>query len=132
MKVAVYGTLRKKGHNHSKLTEGIYLGKYTSEPIYSMYSINNTYPALTLKGNTSIVFEVYEVDMKTLKELDTLEGYGGHKNKNNHYNRRITVTPYGRAMIYTYNRNITPFNDLVPEGDWIEYNNFNKKINSYL
>ena len=132
MKVAVYGTLRKKGHNHTKLIQSTYLGKYTSEPIYSMYSIGDMFPALKLKGNTSIVFEVYEIDMKTLKELDVLEGYKGQKHTNNHYNRRVIVTPYGRAMLYTYNRNITKVNDLIEEGDWIEYSNFNTQINSYI
>ena len=78
--VAVYGSLRKKQSNYEyHLSNSTYKGTFTTEPEYTMHSLSY-YPGLKLNGNTSIVMEVYEVDEKTLTNLNRLEGYHPKEN----------------------------------------------------
>ena len=72
--VAVYGSLRKTMSNHQYyLSDSEYKGTFSTEPEYTLHSLQ-WYPGLKLNGNTSVVMEVYEVDEKTLTNLNRLEG----------------------------------------------------------
>lgn len=122
MTVAVYGTLRKDGSNNPLLATATYRGSFRSEPIYVMKDVaSGGFPGIKQGGNTSILFEVYRVNKSDLAALDGLEGYKGKGDKNNHYNRKIINTPYGKAITYEYNRNFKVNNTLISSGDWIEY-----------
>lgn len=122
MKVAVYGTLKKKESNHEHyLSKAKYVGEYETEPIYNFYSIDDQFPGITLNGNTSIVMEVYEVTNDQLNEIDILEGYTQNNKDNNHYNRIEINTPYGKAFTYIYNRSINGLSKILEYNDWKEY-----------
>lgn len=132
MKVAVYGTLRKKGSNFAIfLSNAEYLGRFTSEPKYTLYSIRDGFPGLKLKGNNSVIFEVYNVDVETRKQIDVLEGFVKPGESINHYEKKILMTPYGRAFYYVYNKSVKGL-DEIDSGDWIEYIKFKNQINSYV
>lgn len=73
-KVFVYGTLRKGGGNHSLLKDAIYVGKAITNEKYSMYVSGIPYVNPNDK-ETNIVGEIYQVDKKTLDNLDILEGH---------------------------------------------------------
>lgn len=122
--IAVYGTLRKGCSNHRVIEKGVYLGNYESKPIFNMYSLGDHYPALKLNGNTSILFEVYEIDDVNLKSVNALEGYAENNDSNgkypNYYDRKIIQTPYGEAYIYIFEGEISNYNK-VESGDWKEY-----------
>lgn len=120
--VAVYGSLRKGMHNHGYLQKDMYIGEFQSDPIYDMYSVSGSYPALVPNGATSINMEVYSVSANTLKLLNALEGYEGAHNPDNHYNRTVINTPYGLAYLYLYNHGVSKMVQ-VESGDWVSFKN---------
>jgi gamma-glutamylcyclotransferase (GGCT)/AIG2-like uncharacterized protein YtfP len=119
MLVAVYGSLRKTLSNHRILDDAKYLGNYESEPIFSMFDVGQ-YPAIKEQGNTSIVLEIYRIDEKILKSLDTLEGYDSEEPDSCYYVRTSIETPFGEAFIYTFPHD-TSYYKQVQNGDWTEY-----------
>lgn len=134
MKIAVYGTLRKNQSNNSCLEGATLLGEFESDPIYTMYSVYDNYPALKENGYTSIKFEVYDIKSRTdiLKRIDQLEGFINKNNKNNHYNRKIIETPYGKAFVYIINDN-EKYSKLkkIITGDWVDYIDIKQRVNNY-
>ena len=120
MKVAVYGSLRKGLGNHQcYLKNETCVGTFETKPEYTMYSLGG-FPGLVKGGHTSILMEVYDVNMDKMKELDILEGYSGKDNPSNHYNRTMIDTPYGKAVTYLYNYNTAGITK-VTSGDWVEF-----------
>lgn len=121
MKVAVYGTLRKGQSNSARLINAKYKGTFESNPEFTMKSIGDSFPGIKVGGNTSVVFEVYDVTKEERESLDQLEGWIGHNIPSNHYNRKIIHTPWGRALTYTYNHDFKSKNTSILSGDWVEY-----------
>lgn len=126
--VAVYGTLRKNQHNSFYLsgTNTKYLGDFQTEPRFTMCSLGGC-PSISPSGNTSIYMEVYEVNASTLKNIDGLEGFRGINDSTNFYDRISIKTPWGKAFTYIIPEN--PTNELVNEGNWVEYINKKKLQN---
>lgn len=108
-KVFVYGTLKQGHSNHSLLSTARLLGEYTTPPEYTMYSLS-AFPAVSLKGCTPIVGEVYEVDTPTFERLDMLEGYPGF------YDRTQIQTHFGPAWIYHIEDHT--YQTVVETGEW--------------
>ena len=126
--VAVYGSLRSGMGNHQYyLSDSEYKGKFTTEPNYSLYSLS-FYPGLKLNGNHSVVMEVYEVDEKTLTNLNRLEGYYPGE-KSTFYDRIEINTPWGRAFTYIYVNELSK-ESIVESGDWVMYKNEQKSWSS--
>ena len=126
--VAVYGSLRSGMGNHQYyLSDSEYKGKFTTEPEYTLYSLQ-WYPGLKLNGNTSVVMEVYEVDEKTLTNLNRLEGYYPGE-KSTFYDRIEINTPWGKAFTYIYVNELSK-DSIVESGDWVMYKNEQKSWSS--
>ena len=126
--VAVYGSLRSGMGNHQYyLSDSEYKGKFTTEPEYTLHSLQ-WYPGLKLNGNTSIVMEVYEVDEKTLTNLNRLEGYYPGE-KSTFYDRIEINTPWGKAFTYIYVNELSK-DSIVESGDWVMYKNEQKSWSS--
>lgn len=116
--VAVYGTLRKGFGNynyHLNNNESKYIGSYDTEPIYTMYSLGG-FPGIKEEGTASIKMEVFAVTPKVFSKLDILEGYSEGRD-NNHYERKVIETPYGKAYTYIYNHSIKG-RQIIESGDW--------------
>ena len=109
VKVFVYGTLKQGYGNHCLLEDSTFLGKCTTEPEFTLHSLY-AFPAVLPFGNTAIKGEVYEVDDKTFKRLDRLEGYPSL------YERIQIPTEYGDAWIYVMDSvsNLKP----IESGEW--------------
>ena len=120
MKVAVYGSLRRRQSNSIILKEANYLGSFDSEPDYDMYSVNDMFPAIKEGGYTSVKMEVFEANRDILKRLDGLEGYRGKNDPHNYYNRSFINTPWGKALVYTYNEEPSKHKK-IDSGDWVDY-----------
>ena len=120
-KICVYGSLRAGLHNHYLIEDSKLLGTFTTEPIFSLYTLGG-FPGLKLVGKTGIVMEVYEVDDQTAKRVDQLEGYNINSKNNSFYDKIIIDTPYGEAGVYIY---VSPISEdrLVERGDWLAYVN---------
>ena len=117
--VGVYGSLRKSMSNyHYYLSSSEYKGTFSTEPEYTLHSLQ-WYPGLKLNGNTSVVMEVYEVDEKTLTNLNRLEGYYPGE-KSTFYDRIEINTPWGRAFTYIYVNELSK-DSIVESGDWVLY-----------
>ena len=71
--VFVYGTLMDSEANHGYLENSQCLGKGTVDG-YDMYNVG-WYPAI-VPGNSLIVGELYEVPLKDMPAIDSLEGEG--------------------------------------------------------
>ena len=96
IRVAVYGSLKRGFGNHYLLANrGLFLGAWLSGPDYSMYNLG-AFPAV-IKGDTSIVCEVYQVDEPTLEHLDRLEGHPEF------YKRELVPTElWGDVWLYVF------------------------------
>ena len=120
MKVAVYGSLMKGLYNHKQLGDNPkYLGEFYSEPVFSLYAVS-TYPGLKRNGSTSVRFEVYDISVDDIKNVDRLEGYYGKNSSSNLYNKFVMNSPYGKVICYEYNKSINK-DKLVESGNWKEY-----------
>lgn len=127
--VTIYGNMRIDGKDNKSLPESAKLvGIFYSEPIYKLKKQLGD-AALFEKGNTSVLFEVYEIDEKDLNLIDTQLGYYEEYEDEdatkdyNYYLRRTVDTPYGKAFIYFYNdlHYETSKHPNIISGDWIEF-----------
>ena len=91
MKVAVYGTLKRKERANHLLSGAGYLGPDVLGG-WEMGS-NGSYPFI-FKGDKNIAVEVYEISEAMLDSLDAYEGYPSL------YSRLQIQTTYGEAWIY--------------------------------
>ena len=127
--VAVYGSLRSGMGNHQYyLSDSEYKGTFSTEPEYTLHSLQ-WYPGLKLNGNTSVVMEVYEVDEKTLTNLNRLEGYYPGE-KSTFYDRIEINTPWGKAFTYIYVNELSK-DSIVESGDWVAYKDFTNEQKSW-
>ena len=126
--VSVYGSLRFGMSNHQYyLSDSEYKGTFSTEPEYTLHSLQ-WYPGLKLNGNTSVVMEVYEVDEKTLTNLNRLEGYYPGE-KSTFYDRIEINTPWGKAFTYIYVNELSK-ESIVESGDWVAYKDFTNEHKS--
>lgn len=114
--IAVYGSLLSGLHNHSVLGDSKLLGEFDTPPIYDMYSCGS-FPGLISNGSTSIKMEVYQVTEHISKRIENLEGYVKGQESDNHYNKVMIDTPYGKAGIYIYNFSTSRMPQ-VESGNW--------------
>lgn len=126
-KVAVYGSLRQRMHNHGLLDcpGAEYLGTTQTDQEYAMYSLGG-FPMVQLEGEkvSPIVVEIYDVDDEVLRRLNQLEGYRG-KGVDNFYDcSTINTTELGEALIYHIEGRKSE--RLVSSGDWVEYYRSNR------
>ena len=112
--VFVYGTLKKEHSNHSLLEKSKYIGKCTTDPLYTLIDLG-PFPAVLDQGRGSIVGEVYKVSEATLGDLDMLEGYP------HLYQRHEITTHYGKAWVYTMDEDQVGRLDesmVIESGEW--------------
>ena len=107
--VFVYGTLRKGECNHYLLDGSECLGVSKTQPVYALFDLGS-YPGLS-EGDSSVIGEVYRIDLKTLARLDLLEEIPIV------YRRETLVTPYGVAWIYLY-QDTSSLTNRISSGDW--------------
>jgi gamma-glutamylaminecyclotransferase len=124
--LAVDGSLRLGMTDHHIIANQTYLGSFHSDPVYYMFSLS-TFPAVIENGDTSIYFEVYEVNGPIMDRLNRLNSYNAGTKVDNFYDLKIIETPYGEAQAYFFNKKINENNSIVLCGDWVKY--FNKKNN---
>lgn len=135
--VAIFDSLRKTSdgsfskqlyHNNA---ETIYLGTFFSEPIYDLYYGNAHQSFLKESGNTSIKFELYEVDNKTLNRLDVYNGAYEEDFYDPTYSpdfeRKTINTSYGIAHTYFYKYSVI-HKVKIHNGDFLKYREDTKKL----
>lgn len=104
-----------------------FLGQAVTPPEYTMISLGG-FPGVAHAGITSITGELYEVNSKTLEQLDRLEGHPDF------YHREpieVTMEDGSPMACQTYllgkewlNRNYS----IVPDGDWASVRKGRKEL----
>jgi gamma-glutamylcyclotransferase (GGCT)/AIG2-like uncharacterized protein YtfP len=122
--IAVYGSLRKgQGNHHHFLRDAEFKGEFSSDPVYNLYHLGG-FPGLKENGNTSVKMEVYAVNDKEAKLVDSLEGYVEGRAPH-FYDKKSIETPWGKASVYVYVREVGD-DRLIESGDW--FNKLEQKI----
>jgi gamma-glutamylcyclotransferase (GGCT)/AIG2-like uncharacterized protein YtfP len=113
----VYGTLRRGGPLHGHFSDkGISpIGIYTTYPIYTLYDCGC--PCLSELGSTSIVGEVYRVDIGDILDVHTMELYAGYTFK------PVQLLDFNENA-YAYFQSPSPYMPdpkIIESGDYIKY-----------
>ena len=127
MLLAAYGTLRLKQPNfHFIGDEDKYLGTFETEEKYEMFSLG-FFPGIIEGGNTSITYDLFEIDNRDWNSICRLEGYNGDNNTSFYYPVDIE-TPKGIAKIFIINENPDKYRK-IESGDWVKF--ISEKIKCY-
>ena len=132
MRVAIYGNLMSTYEKNSILVglKAKLLGEYDSEPDFSMYT-DGVEPFLTNDGRQSIRMEVYEIEKEKVIELNRIKQYKGPEHtKTNLFNPKPINTPYGKGLIYLYNKDIKKL-EKMKVSNWGNYEKY-KQIKNML
>ena len=110
-RVFVYGTLRRGQPNHHLLDRAP-IATTRTRPEFDLVSLG-AFPAMVAGGCTAVVGEVYEVDGRTLRALDRLEGHPRF------YERRAIRLEDGHAVLaYLLSPEQARGRPRIPSGDW--------------
>lgn len=111
--VFVYGTLKRGCHNNHYLKTAKFIGE--AETVDKMHMTDIGYPLVDdTKPTTTIKGELWEVDDKTLRALDRLEGHPRYYQR---MKKKILVGGVLLKDAFMYiNRN--RFGEDVPNGCW--------------
>jgi len=118
--VFVYGTLRRGGTNHFRISGADLVAEGTVKG--RIYRIS-WYPGLVLGDEGQVKGEVYSVDAAQLLELDAFEGLSAGEVEGSEYRRvkAVVFRPDGKTIPAWVWEWIGPFDvkDLLAQGDWI-------------
>ena len=130
--IGIYDDYREKGCSnvsfdkvHCKL-----IGSYSTEPIYNMYDVDGDtmFCVVETNGNTSVKIEVWEIDETTLDLIEkTYSYYPQFEEYPQDYKKEEVLTPFGNVSMYFTNIE-QPKENIIVNGDWIEYLNYKKAI----
>ena len=110
--VFVYGSLRKGFGLSPVLNSSEFIGDVQTKPKYTMYSVG-AFPCITESGNTSIVGEIYKVDLATLRRLDMIEGVPQLYKKG-----IVEVDGYEDVIAYFFTDDKAEGLQKIDNGDW--------------
>lgn len=119
--LGVYDHLRREGEASETYLDGArYVGTYYTEPDFDLYAMSAAYPGLRTGGSTSILLEIFEVDMPTLKTADYYEGTSDYASHLNVFKRIEIDTIFGPCFIYEYG-NAVIGKPIIESGDWFKH-----------
>lgn len=129
--IAVYDELRKKGDEHKKLEDSVFIGTFETLPEYTL-KINkcNTYieSILLNEGSCSITMEIYKVSKKTLEFIKNHLGYRENDEVSYMLEKNID-TPWGKALLYYNNdygsKSTYELSEKIKYGDYMDYKKMN-------
>lgn len=114
MRVFVYGTLRKGEVNHNVMGDSPFVGVFRTEPCYTLHNYR-WFPAMVEGGSTAVVGEVYEVEARTLWEIDRLEGHPSY------YRRQHILLDDGQTVqAYLMPAEGAYGYPTIDSGDWLQ------------
>ena len=133
-----YDDYRKEGNLNCILNAGNskLIGTYSTEPIYTMYDVDNDTVSCSVEtnGNNSIKVEVWEINETTLDKIErNYNYYADFEEYPQDYKKEEILSPFGKIEMYFTNIKQSKENIII-NGDWIEYLNYkrimdNKKEN---
>ena len=128
--LAVCCELREGLENNKWLKDCKKIGEFLSIPEFTLIKTTNENGKLGLKkGSSSVVFEVYEVNIIQLHNISELKGfYYDNYNKNIHDKIEIE-TPYGKAYTYLEKHTKITNENIIKDYDFSDYSKYNKITN---
>lgn len=130
--IAIYNNYRAGGLSTKNLVlkDSKLIGTYTTEPEYTMYSLEKNSDSIVVQGgNYSIKLEVWEVTEEILTKIEQAHYYYEEiEDIHQHYLKKKILTPFGESIIFIYNDSCSEFKTIV-NGDWIEYENYKRILN---
>ena len=123
--IAVFCELREGLPNHSLLDTSKKLGDFLSYPEYQLIKLSDIACKVGIKkGSKSVVFEVYQIDRKTLEKINLLKTYYYEDYKNNLSEKILIDTPYGKAYIYMDVHSRIKNENMIDDYDYYDYINY--------
>lgn len=125
--VGFYGDYRKSTVEHRDISrkgmDTLFVGSYYTEPEYSLYKIDIDMISALVKGDHSILVEVFSVTQSVLETLDLFNGFdeGNIFPETNYFTRHCVGSPFGEIFIYFWEGTITESDVLVKDGDWVDF-----------
>lgn len=114
MLVFVYGTLRKGEVNHDVIDGCPFVKNARTEPRYTLHD-HRWFPSMASGGTTAVTGEVYDLEPKTLWEVDRLEGHPSY------YRRQHIVLEDGQTVqAYLMPVEVASFYPIIDSGDWLQ------------
>lgn len=130
MLLTVCCELRKDLKDHHFLKNCKKIGEFLSNPEYFLLeNIFSDSPIQLVKGNNSVMFEVYEVNISILEEISDLKDYYYSNCEHNLHDKKIINSPFGQSIIYISTCNITKEYKILTECDYADYLKYKKIIN---
>lgn len=125
MHLFVYGTLKKGGHNHFFLKDSKFKQHYKFNN-HALVDLGHGFPYM-IRSEGSVYGEVYEVDDKTIKNIDLLEGVPGlYKRALANYKTLDSIELAGLYYYYTDIQDVE--HKKVKDNYWIANPNKELKI----
>lgn len=126
MLVAVCCELREDLKNHKLLQNCKKIGEFLSAPEFTLIKINTEQEKVGLKkGSSSVVFEVYQVNVTKLDEISTLKGFYQHNYLINIHDKIAIETPYGKAYAYLEKHTKITNDNIIKDYDYKDYQLYN-------
>lgn len=128
--IGLYDDYRKDGSLNGMLNaiNCKLIGSYSTEPIYTMYNLEDDVCGVKLEGNNSIKVEVWEISESYLDKIErTYNYYPDFEEYPQDYTKETILSPFGEIFMYFIN-DVKVDNKVVISGDWIEYLNYKKVI----
>lgn len=132
--IGLYDDYRKDGSLNGMLNavNCKLIGSYSTEPIYTMYNLEDDVCGVKLEGHNSIKVEVWEVNESNLDKIERAYNYyPDFEEYPQDYTKETILSPFGEIFMYFIN-NIKSDNKVVISGDWIEHLNYKKVIGNKL
>ncbi len=101
--VFVYGTLKRGFRLHRWLRDGRFVCEARTDPVYRLYSVGGSYPAMVPDENgLAIEGEIFEVSERVLEDLERVEGV----DRGLYRRERAAVAFEQPVWTYLYNRSV--------------------------
>tara|TARA_Y100000593_G_C4305388_1_gene335448 strand:- start:453 stop:827 length:375 start_codon:yes stop_codon:yes gene_type:complete len=117
MKIAVYGTLKEGFSNHTYLENATFIRTDVLKG-YRMFD-KLWYPCVVEDNDVSkeIVVEIYEVDRKTLGEVDRVEGFMEEHPDESLFVRTADCSLGEMVWVYLFNKSVDGMEE-ISDGIW--------------
>jgi gamma-glutamylcyclotransferase (GGCT)/AIG2-like uncharacterized protein YtfP len=127
IKIAVFCELREHLKNNHILKNCKKIGEFLSAPEFQL--IKNSYNEAGLKnGNSSVIFEVYEINTLILEEISKLKAFYYVNYENNLNEKKLINTPYGKAIVYIDKHTKITNENTITDYDYVDYYSYNLKL----
>ena len=125
--LAVCCELREGLSQHKLLRNSKKIGEFLSNPEFTLISIDDKNEKVGLKkGNNSVFFEVYEVNLSVLHDVSVLKKYYGDNYSLNFHKREEIQTPFGKAVTYFELKTEITKENIIEDYDYVDYLIYNK------